>query len=116
MKILVCDDDPLMGLIVSNIIGTDGHAVEVAFDGQEALELLQARAFDLLITDQEMPGLTGIELIQKLRAFNVLVKIIMITGFQRHDIRMKNLPAVDGFLSKPFKAAALLDCLGNVGC
>ena len=43
MKILVCDDDPLMGIIVSNIIGTDGHEVEVAFDGQVSSELNKHR-------------------------------------------------------------------------
>jgi YesN/AraC family two-component response regulator len=61
-----------------------------------------------------MPGLTGIELIQKLRLLNIRLKIIMITGFEIQDLQMNSLPPLDGFLCKPFKAADLLDCLDRL--
>jgi len=116
MKILVCDDENL-GRTVASVLAFMGHQVEVASDGREALDLIRAKPdfFNLLITDNRMPRLTGVELIEKLRASNFALKIIMMTGYATQiESEVKPLPRLDGFLSKPFKATELLECVKNL--
>ena len=83
MNILVCDDDLWMGEMFSTILKSVGHQVEIVCDGQEAFEKILANknSFDVLVTDKRMPGLSGVDLVEKLRAFKVPLKIILITGF-----------------------------------
>jgi len=115
MKILVCDDEPEVNLFLLMVLEPEGYEVETAFDGQDALEKILAtpNSFDVLITDNRMPRLTGVELIHELRALNLSLKIIMMTGFELENEEKRNL---DGFLMKPFGASALLDCLNEFRC
>jgi len=100
------------------ILKSLGHHVETSFDGQDALERIQENpyAFDVLITDNLMPRLSGVKLMEKLHALNPHLKIIMITGFPSVlPAGVKNRPLFDGVLIKPFKAKDILECLKNVG-
>jgi len=93
--------------------------MDVAKDGQEALEKIQRNPafFDLLITDNLMPRLTGIELVEKLRASNIPVKVIMITGFPRQlSAEDQDRIQLNGVLIKPFKPAQLFACVNQLGC
>ncbi|MEI8340170.1 MAG: response regulator [Verrucomicrobiota bacterium] len=119
MKILVCDDNSAVKMIISSVLESLGRQLEFACDGQDALEKIQAapNSFDLLITDILMPRLTGIELVEKIRALNLPMKVIMITGFPTElNTEVRDRPKVDGFLIKPFKATDLLACLKKIGC
>ena len=118
MKILVCDDDPPMRNIVTMVLKSLGHEMDVACDGQEAFEKIRAAPnfFDVLIADNLMPRLTGIELVAKLRALNIPIKVIMITGFPKQlNPEVRDRLRVDGLLFKPFRPAELLDCVKNLG-
>ena len=119
MKILICDDERLVRTIVSTILLSAGHQVETACDGREALARIQAGPddFDLLITDNRMPGLTGVELVQELRAMRLPLKILMICGFpHRCDKGARDRLDLDGFLNKPFKPADLLERVNDLLC
>jgi len=111
MKILVCDDEPSVRDYVSYLLVKVGHQVETASDGQEALEIILANpdSFDVLITDYRMPRLTGMQLVVKIRAMNVPLKVLMISGFDIPDS-----PLIDGFLRKPFEPTDLWDCLKRI--
>lgn len=115
MKILVCDDDPTVRNILSMILKSLDHEVEIACDGQEAMEKIQARAFDVLITDNKMPRLSGVKLVEKLREMNTRLKVMMITGFpdQLYD-DVKNRPLFEEVLIKPFNAKDILERLKDL--
>lgn len=117
MKILVCDDDNLMREVVAVILLIGNHQVEIAYDGQEALEKIQANSFDVLITDHKMPRLSGIKLIEHLREMKNPVKVIMMTAYS-DEIDMEALDELrlNGFFKKPFNSIDLLDCVKNLGC
>jgi two-component system cell cycle sensor histidine kinase/response regulator CckA len=118
MKILVCDDEHLVRVIVSTILESAGHQVETACDGQEALENIRAHpnSYDLLIADNIMPRLNGVELVENVRASNIQVKVVMITGFPNQvNAGTRDRLRLNGFLNKPFKPDELLDCVNQLG-
>lgn len=117
MKVLVCDDFPFLRNILSKILKTFGHQVKTAFDGQDALEQIQAnpKSFDVLLTDNNMPRLTGIDLVKKLRMLSIPMKVIMISMCTTPmSIELKNRLQLNGSLIKPFTTDELLDCLNNL--
>jgi CheY-like chemotaxis protein len=67
LHILAVDDEPLARDIVSQYLMADGHRVELAVNGYDALEKLKAAHFDLIITDQAMPGMTGLQLAETIK-------------------------------------------------
>jgi signal transduction histidine kinase len=80
LDILLVDDDRNARDIVLNYLESDHHAVTVASSGNEALNLLEAGAFDLIVTDQAMPGLTGLQLAKVARRIDPNIGIIVLTA------------------------------------
>ena len=112
MKILFCEDITILRKLVPNVLKSIGHQVEIACDGQDALEKLQANTFDLLITDNRMPRLSGVQLVEKLRKWNVPIKVIMASEFHPPlDPEIEERLRLDGVLKKPYNANELLDCV-----
>ncbi len=109
--ILVCDDEPHIVHIVATKLRNGGYNVVTAADGEEAFELCQETHFDLVITDYQMPVLSGLELCAKLRSqeSNSDVPVIMLTarGFSMtdDDVKETNIRKV---LAKPFSPRELL--------
>ena len=79
-RILLAEDDVDLGRFNAEVLRRNGYHVDAAEDGAVAWEALAARSYDLLITDNSMPKVTGIELIQKLHEANMTVPVIMATG------------------------------------
>jgi two-component system response regulator HydG len=77
----VVDDDRDIRQLYVEVLADSGYAVEAAADGAAGWEALQTQSYDLVITDNKMPRLTGIEMIAKLRAANLTLPVIMATGF-----------------------------------
>ncbi len=84
-RILVVDDDHILRELHSAILYLENYEVETAEDGQEALERLGAKSFDLMITDRTMPRLDGVSLIRKLRAAGNQIPIVMVSGSLAHS-------------------------------
>jgi len=81
-RVLVVDDEPLVGRAVARVLG-HGHEVTVATSGREALALIEAgRAFDLVLCDLMMPGMSGMELYETVaaRAPEVVERFVFLTG------------------------------------
>jgi len=76
----VVEDNRDLRQLNAGMLIHSGYAVEVAEDGAAAWEALQANRYDLLITDNNMPRLTGIELLKKLRSARMGLPVIMATG------------------------------------
>ncbi|WP_075214076.1 hybrid sensor histidine kinase/response regulator [Mongoliimonas terrestris] len=108
LSVLVVDDDDLVLASSSAMLEDMGHQVEPAASGPAALAAFAARSFDLVLTDQMMPGMTGLDLIDRLRALDRHVPVILASGYA-------DLPAVADptlvRLAKPFTQQALADCL-----
>ncbi len=110
MRILVADDDPMLGRIVRAGLAPDKHDVTVVSDGQAAWDLLQREPYRLVITDWMMPGLSGPELVQRIRgsALPGYTYIILLTArSSREDIVRGLESGADDYLSKPFNPAEL---------
>ena len=81
LRILVVDDLPIILDVLQAQLVEDGHEVETAGDGKEALEILDKGCFDLVITDQSMPGMTGEELAVVVKERCPKTAVILLTGF-----------------------------------
>lgn len=104
-RILLADDEPAMLDLMRRALESDGHAVSVMASGSEALEHLRAdpAAFDALVTDVNMPGLDGIELIRSAVALNPRLALVLISGYIEQLERARaHLPARLTTLAKPF--------------
>ena len=118
LKFLVVDDFSTMRRIVKNLLHDLGFAdVTEADDGKTALPMLQAGSFDVLITDWNMPGMPGIELLKAVRADARLAKlpVLMLTAeAKREQIVAAAQAGVNGYVIKPFTAATLKEKLDKI--
>jgi two-component system chemotaxis response regulator CheY len=118
MKILVVDDFSTMRRIVRNLLGDLGYTnITEADDGKSAWPLLQAGSFDFVVTDWNMPGMTGIELLRSIRGDARIAKtpVLMVTAeAQREQIIEAAQAGVNGYIIKPFTAATLEDRLVKI--
>jgi len=118
MKILVVDDFVTMRQITRTFLGELGYAaVQEADDGLTALPLLQEIAFDFLITDWNMPGMSGLELLKAVRSDPDLshLPVLMVTSEARREQIVEAADAgVNGYIVKPFTQETLRDHIDYV--
>jgi FixJ family two-component response regulator len=108
MKILVADDDPTLRSELAELLRADGHDVQIASDGGEALERLESDAFEVALLDLVMPRATGLEILHRLQVIRPETAVVMITGHGSVDIAVEAMKggAVD-FVVKPFEIESL---------
>lgn len=82
-RILVVEDERPIRLLLDKGLSSVGYAIHTAAGGREALAAFQAAPFDLVITDVVMPGMTGWELVNELRALDIAVPIIVFSAYGR---------------------------------
>jgi two-component system, chemotaxis family, chemotaxis protein CheY len=108
MKILIVDDSGAMRMIVRRTLrqaGFDGHEISEAEDGTKALAAITASAPDLVLSDWNMPNMTGIELLEALTKTGCQAKFGFVTTEATPDMRLRAFRAGARFLiSKPFTA------------
>ncbi len=118
MKFLVVDDFSTMRRIIKNLLHDLGYPnVSEADDGKTALPMLQAGNFDFLITDWNMPGMPGLDLIKAVRADTKLAKmpVLMLTAeAKREQIIEAAQAGVNGYVIKPFTAETLKEKLDKI--
>ncbi len=116
-KILVCDDEPHIVHVVSAKLRNNGFDVVSAADGEEGFEAAKQHAPDLVITDYQMPFLSGLELCAKLRADDgtAAIPVIMLTarGFSLADDDLKDTN-IRKVLPKPFSPREVLNSVNEV--
>jgi two-component system, chemotaxis family, chemotaxis protein CheY len=118
MKILVVDDFSTMRRIVKNLLNDLGYSnIVEADDGNTALPLLKAGGIDFVVTDWNMPGMTGIDLLRAIRAEPSLkaLPVLMVTAeAQREQILEAAQAGVNGYIIKPFTAQTLQEKLEKI--
>jgi two-component system, OmpR family, alkaline phosphatase synthesis response regulator PhoP len=116
-KVLVADDESHILNVVSLKLKNAGFEVVCAHDGIEALALVQSERPDLLITDYHMPGLTGLELCQKLREIEAHrgMPAIMLSarGYHLNEVELRQT-GISQMISKPFSPRQLLTAVNDV--
>lgn len=108
MRILVVEDERDLCDAIAEGLTLDGYAVDTCYDGGEALELLWVEAYDLLVLDLNLPGMDGLDLLQRVRAHNQEVKVLILSA--RAEVADKVLGLDTGandYLAKPFDFAEL---------
>ena len=115
-NIAIVDDDDAVRVGLSSLLRSYGYAAQ-AFDSAQALLDAGADAlgrFHCVITDLQMPGMSGIELLEALRRQGSTLPLILMTAFPEAALRKRALQGGAAcFLSKPFDASQLLACLRN---
>lgn len=111
MKVLVVDDFSTMRRIVKNLLRDLGFTnIQEADDGSTALPMLQGGDFDFVVTDWNMPGMQGIDLLKAIRADSSLahIPVLLITAeAKKEQIIMAAQAGVNGYIVKPFTAGTL---------
>lgn len=113
--LLVDDEKPIREKLINN---TDwkgnNYQVFAAADGAEALEIIKNRGIDILVTDIQMPKLSGMNLIEKARENSSLLKVIVISGFAEFEYAQKSIRyGVNDYLLKPFRSEKLLEVVNK---
>jgi two-component system response regulator AtoC len=103
-SILVVEDERVMREALQRLLSLDGYDVAVAADGNDALRSIAQRGFDLIVSDICMPGLNGLQVLERARAANPRVGVILISGYATMDTAIEALRlGANDFLPKPFE-------------
>ena len=118
MKILIADDSKAMRMIVirtTRQAGLSGHEIIEAEDGKQAFELARTKSPDLILSDWNMPEMTGIELLKALRASGSTTPFCFVTSEGSQDMRTAAAGAgALGLIAKPFTPEAFAEALAQV--
>ena len=120
MKILVVDDFSTMRRIVRNLLvelGFAGNLIQEDDDGEAAMVMLKSQPFDMVVTDWNMPNMTGIDLLRAIRAEPSLkaLPVLMVTAENNRDQIIAAAQAgVNGYIVKPFTAVTLQEKLTKI--
>ncbi len=118
MRILIVDDFSTMRRIIKNLLNDLGYTnTAEADDGNTALVALAQGSFDFVVTDWNMPGMTGIELLKSIRAddrFKTLPVLMVTAEAKREQIIEAAQNGVNGYIIKPFTAQTLEEKLGKI--
>lgn len=104
IRILVLDDEPIVGRRLKPALEKHGYVVETFEDGQAALDRLAAQEFDIVVTDVRMEGVSGIKVLEHVLQEVPRTKVIVISGYATVEVAQEALvKGAFDFLAKPFK-------------
>jgi DNA-binding response OmpR family regulator len=108
MRILIVEDDRLLADYVRLAMKEDGHAVDVAFDGEEAQTLAMVHDYDVIVLDHVLPGRSGVDLLRYIRERGRTTPVLMLTArSEESDIVAALDSGADDYLVKPFAIGEL---------
>lgn len=108
-RVLVADDEASVRELLERIFAVTEYEVETVPDGRVAIARLRAASFDLVVTDLRMPGMGGLELAREAKRLWPGIKVVVMTGHPSQSSAIDAVNSgVDGYLTKPFPAVALL--------
>ena len=108
LNIVVIDDEPVIGLSCQRILGAEGHDVQYFQDPQAGLQAALAGEFDIVLVDLMMPGLSGLEILQQLKAAGVASEVVIITGHATVESAVEAMKhGAHDYISKPFSPTQL---------
>ncbi len=109
MKLLIIEDDPAIRSLLERIFEEEGHSFESAADGEEGLYLLETGVFDAVVLDWMLPGLSGVELLERARRRKIDTPVLLLTARGEIDDKLTGFRGgADDYLVKPFSIDELL--------
>jgi len=113
-RIMVVDDEERLRDLLFDVLTDSGFKVTLASDGQESLDRMQDRRFDLVITDINMPRLDGIGLLKRMKKEGRKEKVIIMTARPVDHLRLgEEIPVVSRQLNKPFRVSAFMEAVSS---
>lgn len=107
--ILVVDDEEKMRHLLSIMLEGEGHRADQAGNGLEALEKIRETVYDMVITDIKMPGMDGVQLLEKMKELNILCPVVFITAFATVESAVEAMrQGAEDYITKPFDAHKIL--------
>jgi CheY-like chemotaxis protein/anti-sigma regulatory factor (Ser/Thr protein kinase) len=113
LRVLVADDNRSILTVVDAFLRCEGHSVDVARDSSDALSMYRVGQYDVVLTDQSMPHLTGMQLAVAIKEASPRQPIIMMTGYDAGDVGGEAIRGVDVVLQKPLTLASLQQALAK---
>ncbi len=111
-NILIVDDEADMRFAARMLLERSGHTVAEADNGEAALAKIDENAFDLVLLDMRLPGMDGVQILQKIREKKPELPVIMVTGYGNVELAEQALQqGADHYLSKPFHNKELIDVI-----
>jgi two-component system OmpR family response regulator len=108
MRILLIEDDPVLGAYIEKGLIESGHTVNPAQDGKNGLMLATTEDYDAMIIDRMLPGIDGLTIVKSVRAADVHTPILILSALGEVDDRVEGLKAgADDYLTKPFAFSEL---------
>ena len=109
-KVLVIDDDPVVGTSFNRVLEPKGYAVITAADGAEALERIAREDYDVVYTDIRMPGMNGLEVARRIKEARPWMPVVIVTGYGTDaNVEEARKLGVAGFLNKPLTPETIED-------
>lgn len=109
-RILVIDDDRSARMLLERVLTRAGHSVSLVDTAEEGLLRLKAEPFDLLVTDKNLPGIDGLEVLKQARSVRPSLRALLITGFPTPETQLAaNDLGVHAYVTKPFGVHDILD-------
>ena len=115
-RVLIVDDEPNIVLSLQFLLSREGYEIDIARDGESALEIAARTPPDLVVLDLMLPGLDGYEVCRRLRATDATaaVKIVVVTARAREAERVRGLEeGADAYVTKPFSTRELIATVGR---
>ncbi|GHC37408.1 DNA-binding response regulator [Alcaligenes pakistanensis] len=108
MRVLVIEDDAILGAALQEFLNDQGYAVDWLQEGESALKELTAQVYDLLLLDLNLPGISGLDVLRQLRRQGNAIPVLILTARDGVDDRVGGLDAgADDYLIKPFDLSEL---------
>jgi DNA-binding response OmpR family regulator len=109
MKLLYAEDEPALSEAVTDILTYHKYIVDAVYNGNDALDYAESGQYDGIILDIMMPGLSGTEVLKRLREENIMTPVMLLTAKTEVEDRIKGLDlGADDYLPKPFAMGELL--------
>ncbi len=114
-RLLVVEDDVVTRQLNTKVLIKSGYEVDAAEDGAVAWNALQLNGYDLLVTDNDMPNVSGVDLLKKLYAAHMALPVIMVSGkMPTAELNRQPWLQIEAALLKPYMASELVDTVRNV--
>jgi CheY-like chemotaxis protein len=113
-RVLLVDDDPRLLTVLSDVLRSEGHAITIAANGEEALAVFDPAAHDVVITDLGMPRMNGWEVAERIKTRSPATAVFILTGWGEGVSAHESMQFVDRVIAKPVSAEALLEQLAGL--
>jgi len=113
-RILLVEDDALLRDVCARVLEYHGFEVQTAGDGDEGWKMLCSASYDLLISDHNMPGMTGVDLVKQLRSVGMAIPVILAAASLPDEAYTNTRLRIAARLLKPFSARELVETVRSV--